>query len=361
MGEKLKNIIEDIAADYLNVILALRYDICTCQLCKNDMLAYVLSRVPAKYVTTEEAGLREIIEQTKAEHQAQIAREIINAIVVVSKNPRHEIKEDREKAFTLLLIKIFQDRGLDFRHYRQELLKRRVAVRMRANRLASYSEYLRLLIKNPAEYEKLFEVLTINVSQFFRDPDVWTSLRTILENLIREKRKNNNYSIRIWSAGCANGEEAYSIAILLRDLLKTDRQFLVKIFGTDIDQKCLKTAQIAEYRKEALKNVSPEYQKTYFEISISGHHRVKKEIGDLVEFKHLDLINSPHLEKMDIVFCRNVFIYFSRSLQEQLITKFYKSLLTGGYMIMGKVETILRETKGFFREINYDAKIYQKI
>lgn len=186
---RLKNIIEDIARDFLNSALTLRYDICTCDLCKNDMLAYILSRVPARYVTTEEGSLYTIIEQTKLENEAVIAREIIKAIDVVSKNPRHKPKEDKEEAFRLLLTKIFEDRGLDFRHYHPQLLKRRIALRIRANGLNSYSEYLRLLINNPSEYEELFDVLTINVSEFFRDPDVWRRIAVILEGLIKRKRE----------------------------------------------------------------------------------------------------------------------------------------------------------------------------
>ncbi|MFC1592389.1 CheR family methyltransferase [Candidatus Omnitrophota bacterium] len=359
MTDKLKNIIESIASDFLNVVLALRYDICTCDICKNDMLAYVLSRVPARYVTTEEGSLHAIIEQTKAEHQAQIGREIIKAIDIVGNNPRHEIKENREETFSLLLDKIFQDRGLDFRHYRRELLKRRLAVRMRANKLSAYSEYLRLLINKPEEYDKLFDVLTINVSEFFRDPEVWVSLRVLFDNLIKNKIQKNDYSIRIWSAGFANGEEPYSLAILFKDLLKQHPQVSATVFATDIDQRCLKFAQKGEYRKDSVKNVEPEYLKNYFE-TITGGYRVKQEIKDMVEFKSRDLITAEHLEKMDIVFCRNVFIYFSRSLQEQLLMKFYKALVKNGYLIMGKVETILGEAKQIFEEINHSAKVYRK-
>ncbi|MFH1339112.1 MAG: CheR family methyltransferase [Candidatus Omnitrophota bacterium] len=360
MPEKLKNIIEDVALDFLNIVLALRYDICTCDMCKNDMLAYVLSRVPAKYVTTEEGSLHTIIDQTKVEHQAQIGREIIKAIEVISKNPRHEVKEDREKSFELLLDKIYQDRGLDFRHYRRELLKRRIAVRLRANKLDLYSNYLRLLIKKPEEYDKLFEVLTINVSEFFRDSDVWVTLRIILENLIKTKKQNHDYSIKIWSAGCAKGEEAYSLAILMSNLLKTNNQLSFKVYGTDIKQECVRVARIAEYGKDYLKNVNADYLNAYFEHA-GGKYLVKKEITELVEFRQLDLINTPHLENMDVVLCRNVFIYFSRSLQEALLMKFYKSLVKGGYLILGKVETILGEAKEIFHEINYGAKIYQKL
>ncbi|MFH1577928.1 MAG: CheR family methyltransferase [Candidatus Omnitrophota bacterium] len=359
MPDRLKNIVEDLAADFLNIVLALRYDICTCDLCKTDMLAYVLSRVPAKYVTTEEGSLRTIMEQTKAEHQAQIGREIIKAIEIVSKNPRHEIRDNREEAFALLLIQIFRDRGLDFRHYRKELLKRRIALRIRTNNLESYSDYLRLLIKKPEEYDKLFDVLTINVSEFFRDLDIWPSFRKILEDLIQIKKENNDFSIKVWSAGCSIGAEAYSIAILLKDLLKLNRQFVVKIYGTDIDVKCLQVARTAEYSKETIKNVNAEYLQTYFE-PCGNRYQVKKEIRDLVEFINRDLIISPHLERMDIVFCRNVFIYFSRSLQEALLMKYYKALVKGGYLVLGKVESILGEAKQIFRDIQADAKIFQK-
>ncbi len=137
MAEKFKNIIEDIASDFLNITLSLRYDICTCKQCRNEMLAYTLSRVPAKYVTTEKGALHTIIEQERVEHQAEIVRAILEAIEKISKNPRHMLKENREQTFQLLLNKIFEDRGLDFRHYCQGMLKRRVAIRMRANKVDS--------------------------------------------------------------------------------------------------------------------------------------------------------------------------------------------------------------------------------
>lgn len=360
MAEMLKNIVEDIAADFLNIALMLRYDICTCPICRNDMLAYVLSRVPAKYITTEQGALHTIIEQTKVEHEAEIARAIISAIEIVSKNPRHALREDKKQTFQLLLNKIFEDRGLDFRHYRQEILKRRTALRMRANNVESYSEYLRLLIKKPEEYDKLFEVLYINVSEFFRDSEIWVTLKYLLENLIRQKTQRNERAIRIWSAGCANGEEPYSVAILLKEILKYGiNQFSLEIIGTDIDKKCLRLAEIAEYSRDNLKNVDEKYLKSYF-IALRRNYQLKKEIKDMVRFQYLDLISQDIIAETDIVLCRNVFIYFERSLQEQLLMKFYRALKTGGYLIMGKVETILREAKEIFEEIDANAHIYRK-
>lgn len=362
METKLKNIIEDVARDFLNHTLALRYDICTCPTCKNDMLAYILSRVTPKYVTTEAGALHTLIEQTKIEHQAEIGRAIIGAIDIVSKNPRHKSIEDRQQAFELLLDKIQQNRGLDLRHYRQELLKRRVALRIRANNLASYSEYLRLLIKNPDEYTSLFNVLCINVSEFFRDPEVWVTVKYLLENVIRQKMQRQDRMLRIWSAGCASGEEAYSISMILKEILQNDtKSFFVKVFATDIDRETIKNALKAEYQKESVKNVDPKYLEKYFTVSgIRQNYKLNQEIKDMVEFQYQDLTCEEFIKDTDVVFCRNVFIYYSLSLQEMILTKFYKSLNPKGYLVMGRVESILSEARSIFDEVDSNARIYQK-
>lgn len=361
MAERLKNIIEDIAADFLKSALALRYDICTCGQCQTDMLAYVLSRVPAKYTTTDIGALHTLMEQTRIEHQGAIARAVISAIEIISKNPRHELKEDKQRAFEVLLNKIFEERGLDFRHYRRELLKRRVALRMRANQVNSYSEYLHVLIKKPEEYDRLFETMCINVSEFFRDPEIWITVKYLFEDLIRRKNKENDTHLRIWSAGCANGEEAYSAAILLKDMLKYDiSRYSVEIIGSDIDKKCINETGFARYPRESLRNVDESTLKRYFTSLLGGSYRLNKEIKDMVSFRYLDLIGQDYIENADVIFCRNVFIYFSRSLQEYLLTKFYKSLKTGGYLVMGRVETILREAKEIFEEVDFNARIYRK-
>lgn len=360
MAEKLKNIIEDIALDFLTSTLSLRYDICTCKQCRNEMLAYTLSKVPAKYVTTEKGTLYTIIEQERVECQAEIARAILEAIEKVSKNPRHMLKENKEQTFQLLLHKIFADRSLDFRHYRQGILKRKVAIRMRANKVDSYSDYLRLLIKKPEEYEILFEVICINVSEFFRDPQIWATIKYLLEGLIRSKKQRNDKSMRVWSAGCAGGEEPYSAAILLKEILKADLpRFSLEIIGTDIDRKSLSAAETAEYPKESLKNVDAKMLEKYF-VACAGGYKLNAEIKDMVEFQYRDLISQDHIEETDVALCRNVFIYFDRSLQEHLLMKLYKSLKAGGYLIMGRVETILGEAKEIFEEIDSNARIYRK-
>ncbi|HRZ14929.1 MAG TPA: CheR family methyltransferase [Candidatus Omnitrophota bacterium] len=361
MSEKLRNIIEDIAQDYLQSALTLRYDICTCAVCKNDMLAYILSHVPAKYVTTQEGAMHTIIQQTRVEHQAQIARAILQAIELVGNNPRHQIKEDKNKTFALLLDKIREDRSLDFRHYHQDLLRRRVAVRIRTLKLATYADYLRYLINHPEEYDKLFEVLCINVSEFFRDPEVWVAVKRVLEEMIRAKKKENSHSLKIWSAGCASGEEAHTIAIILRELLGPGMSdFQIQIHATDVDKKVMDAAGKGVYGKESLKNVDKKLLEKYF-AGKDGSWTVSAEIHNLITVAYLDLTSTELIENADIVFCRNVFIYFDRNLQEQILMKFYQSLKPEGYLVMGKSESMIRDVKSIFQEIDFDSRLYKKI
>lgn len=362
MADKLKNVIEEIALDFLDKTLATRYDVCTCETCLNDMMAHILSQLPAKYVASDKEAMRTLIEQTKIEKEAEIARATLNAIEKVSKNPRHKLKEDKNQTFQLLLDKIYDDRGLDFRHYHREILKRRVALRMRANDVSSFSDYLMLLIKNPQEYDKLFAVLCINVSEFFRDSEIWEDIVGIFRSLIEEKRALGNKTLNIWSAACASGEEPYSIALLLKDRLAAElKDFLVTINATDIDPKALRAAHKAEYLKTAVKNVPEKLLGLYFNPLEKDTFILKDEIKSMVSFKSLDLISSDFIKNTDIVFCRNVFIYFTRSLQDQLLMKFYKSLRVGGYLVLGKTETMWSEAKEIFKDVNIHSRIYKKV
>jgi chemotaxis protein methyltransferase CheR len=360
MGAKLRNIMEDVAMDLLTKSLAYRYDICTCQACRNEMLAHVLSCIPAKYVTTDEEAMAVIIEQTRVEHQAELVRAVLEAISTVSQNPNHELKDDKNRIFQMLIDKIVLDRGVDFRHYHQELLKRRVGIRIRQNGLTSYSDYLQLLIKKPEEYDKLLEVLCINVSEFFRDPPVWERIKQMLELIIREKIRSNDKTLRIWSAGCANAEEPFSIAILIKEILGFDNPCShVEIHGTDVDKKCLSFVNDPEYPKESLKNIDKTLMARYFNAE-GGMYRPKDEIRDIVQFRSLNLTSDDTVKQTDMVVCRNVFIYYDRDLQEQLLMKFYNSLKPRGYLVMGKVETIITEAKQIFEEVDAENRIYKK-
>lgn len=361
MINNIKNIVEDIAAYLLENSVAHRYDICTCNVCKSDMLGFILTKIPPRYAAIDNPALPALIKEAKIQLHNEINLAINTAIETVAKNPNHEVSEDRKKSFELLLNKILIERRLDLKHYRQEILKRKLATRINANNLASYAEYLNFLIKNPLEYDKLFETLCINVSEFFRDPEVWVTAKYLLESVIRKKIEKNEQNIKIWSAGCANGEEAYSIAITLKEILKENTGKLhIDIFGTDIDKKCLTGALVAQYTKEQLKNIDELNLNKYFITPNGQKFKLKQELVNMVKFQYFELSSDKFITDVDVIFCRNVFIYFSKDMQEKILNNFYNALKPQGYLIMGKVETIAIDSKENFKTIDTEAHIYQK-
>ncbi|MBI4845945.1 MAG: late competence development ComFB family protein [Candidatus Omnitrophica bacterium] len=360
---KAYNIMEDIVKKYLNDMFAMRFDVCKCDICKEDIVAYVLSRVPPKYVTSDSGAMRTLIDQTKVEQSSVILKELVKAMELVAEKPRHEVeKEQTEEAYQLLMQQIKLDRGADFSHYRDRLLKRRIALRMRACNVNSYSEYLQVLVHRPQEYEKLFEVMTINVSSFFRDAHVWAKLNeSIFPEIIARKKEYPGQKIRIWSAGCSHGEEPYTLAISFYLLLELEKPAPgLEIVATDIDKECLQLAKAAKYSKECIKTLSPYLQKRFF-IPIEDKYQVVPHVKDFVRVQEKNLIHDPSVSDADMVLCRNVFIYFNRSLQEHLIMKFYEALSVGGYFVLGTSENLLGEARDLFETVDGECRIYRKI
>ncbi|MDD5746527.1 MAG: late competence development ComFB family protein [Candidatus Omnitrophica bacterium] len=357
------NVMEDIVSKYLDEMFSMRFDICTCDICRQDVMAYVLTRLSPKYVTGDSGAVNTLMEQVRAEQSSLVLKEIVNAVRLISEHPRHQKGQDHEEAYQLLMKQIKIDRGADFSQYRDRVLKRRIALRMRAHEVKSYSEYLQVLIHTPEEYEHLFEVLTINVSSFFRDKSVWDQLRDeVFPEIIRAKRAQHGLKkIRIWSAGCSHGEEPYSLAILLYELLENDDAGIrVEIIGTDIDKECLRQAEKGRYGLESMKGMSPHYLRRFF-IAVKDEFQVVPHVQAMVKFKDCNLITDPGIDAVDMVICRNVFIYFNRSLQEHLIMKYYDALNKDGFFVMGNSENLLGEARHVFKVIDSMHRIYQKI
>jgi chemotaxis protein methyltransferase CheR len=360
-----KNIMLNIVSDYLNQTLVMRYDICQCPQCRADIIAYVLSRIPAKYVTTDAGAISAVAENSMVENEAEIIKQILKALEVIGKKPHHEskvtVKEDKDEAFRLLIEHIYKVRGVDFRGYLPRILKRRVARRMDANKVDTYADYLRVLVSSPREYDMLFDNLTINITEFFRDKTVFKAAEMVLAKMIRHKIATKDTNIKVWSAGCASGEEPYSIAILLKELTRNDELgFNIKIIATDIDRESLATARLGEYEPKSLKNLSKIWLKKHLE-PVGSKYRVKDKLKELITFYHHNLVSDQPFENIDVIFCRNVFIFFNREVQEHLVINFHKALKKDGYMVLGKVETFLGEAKELFRVINFDERIFQKI
>jgi chemotaxis protein methyltransferase CheR len=266
-----------------------------------------------------------------------------------------------DKDFITLKKKIFRSTSLDLGQYKDTYLQRRIGVRMRSCGSKAYSDYCNFLDSNPKEYDQLMDDLTINVTQFFRDQIVFKAMEEeVLPLLIYDKVKNGKGDITVWSAGCSSGEEPYSIAIMLRELLGEELDhFNVNIIGSDIDDFSLDAAAVGKYLPRQVTNVKKEYLEKYFTME-GEMYQISQDIMDMVDFRKIDLIASKPPAKFDCIFCRNVVIYFTREMQEHLYMKFFESLNHGGYFVMGNTETLVGEAAHRLTTFKSRERIYQK-
>ena len=264
-----------------------------------------------------------------------------------------EARVRADQGLNVLLEKLLSERGWDFRGYKRTSLTRRVLKRLQANGLSSVSEYVRLLDADPSEYQRLFSCLTIKVSEFFREPEVFSALCEILRS------EFSSTQVRAWCCASACGEEAYSLAILLSECLGLDALAYSKVFATDIDPEALDAARKAEYREEALRNVSGDMMERYF-FETGAQHRVKQNIRNLVKFGVLDIVQSPSISGVHMLLCRNLFIYFNKTLQERVFLKLDYSLKPGGVLVLGKAEVLPQSYSHRYTPVGEKQNIYIK-
>ena len=256
--------------------------------------------------------------------------------------------------FERLKDRVLADRGFDFNLYNQRHVKRRINARLMALKIPTedYRSYIKLLESNPAEYARLFDVLSINVTEFFRDPTVWRVIRNrIFPEILQRKDSPEFHNVlRIWSAGCSEGQEPYSIAITLSDLLaRAKNKPRVTIIASDIDQDAINKARRGVYETRLLKNVSPDILLKYFIREDSDHYRISDDIKGMVVFKKHNLTLDDPIKNMDMVFCRNVVIYFKRESKAVIFKKFHDALLDTGFLVVGKSEILIsKESKELF-------------
>ncbi|MFA5879123.1 MAG: protein-glutamate O-methyltransferase CheR [Candidatus Margulisiibacteriota bacterium] len=266
-----------------------------------------------------------------------------------------------ENDFSLLLEKIKIHTNLDFTNYKESSLKRRIFARLNYLGLKDYLDYVNYLNINYKEYSYLIDKLTINVSEFFRNPEVFKIIQDqILPTIIENKQKQYRRIIRIWSAGVSTGEEIYSLAILIQEILKAntlDLKFL--LYGTDIDQNVLNKAKQGVYQKKNCNHVEKNIIRNYFEIE-DNYYKIKGEIKKNIRFFQHNLVSTIFLRNIDLILCRNVLIYFNESLQGQIISRFYKALNTQGFLVLGKVESLRGLANHRFLVVNNKDRVYQK-
>jgi two-component system CheB/CheR fusion protein len=261
---------------------------------------------------------------------------------------------------TALLRDLREQSGLDFSTYKQPTIARRLERRMAATGSATFAAYRELLQSDADEARRLVGSFLIKVTEFFRDADLFEALRTaILPRLIDEATAAGSHELRIWSAGCATGEEAYSVAIALAQVLG-DRlpEWKIRIFATDLDEAAIEFARRGVYPISALDGVPKPIVQRYFTAS-DGSYALTKPIRSMLVFGQHDLAQRAPFPRTDLVLCRNVLIYFTPELQRRTLQLFAFSLRDGGVLILGKAETTTRLSSAFALE-DMRLKVYRR-
>jgi len=259
-----------------------------------------------------------------------------------------------------IIILLREQSGHDFSLYKKNTLLRRIERRKSVHQIDTIQNYVRFLQENPKEGEILFKELLIGVTSFFRDGDVWEKLRTdILPALI--DKLPNGHVLRAWVTACSSGEEAYSLAIIVKEVLesiKPAKSLSLQIFATDLDDDAIEVARRGFFSSNIIADISTERLNKFFTIDGDGF-RVNTAIREMIIFAPQNVIKDPPFTKLDILTCRNMLIYMEPELQKKLLSLFNYSLNPGGIMILGTAETIGGDTAGF-DEIDTRLKIYRR-
>lgn len=248
--------------------------------------------------------------------------------------------------------------GFDLGVYKDRCVKRRIARRIRELGLADAGRYVVRLRDDPAEAEALLAALTIHVSQFFRNPSTFAALREkILPQLLETANREGRRELRLWSVGCAGGEEPYSLALLIGALDFGTVE--VNILGTDINPEILQRAREGLYDEMRLAELPPEMRQRDF-VAEGKHFRLREEVRRRVRYLRHDILNAPDCPRADLVLCRNVLIYFSREDQERIFERLADAIPPGGFLVLGRAETLAGTVRGRFDIACPNERIYRR-
>ncbi|MFB3765039.1 MAG: protein-glutamate O-methyltransferase CheR [Methanotrichaceae archaeon] len=278
---------------------------------------------------------------------------------VMSSREKTKEDDDCKKKLEALLEYLKHNRGFDFTGYKRESLTRRIRRRMQIINISDISDYKIYLENHPNEFSELFNTILINITSFFRDKEAWNALaKEVLTKIISLKNKDD--PIRIWSAGCATGEEAYTIAILMAELVGERRlKDNVKIFATDIDEAALAQARRASYTMNNLQSVPADLRDKYFQI-IGGTYIVRPNIRRSVVFGRHNLTHDAIIPHLDLLICRNTLMYFNAETQASILSKFHFALNDPGYLFLGRAELLLMHSN-LFTPANLKCRIFVKV
>ncbi len=262
-------------------------------------------------------------------------------------------KSELSKIFNLLT----KHYGTDFSNYKPTTIFRRLQKRMLTLKINNLTDYVKFIEKNPSELEELFNNILIGVTSFFRDKEAFQEISVHLKKIVSSKRPDQ--PIRIWVPGCATGEEAYSLAIVLAEALGENLpSYNIQIFATDIDEDALKTARKGQYPEAALAEVQDDVLKRYF-LNKGTIFEVSKHIRGMVLFSRHDVTGNPPFLRLDLISCRNLLIYFGQELQKHIIPLFHYALNQDAYLMLGRSETVGHFTD-LFSIVDGKNKIFQR-
>ncbi len=266
---------------------------------------------------------------------------------------------ETDPAFESLLIYLRQSRGFDFTGYKRSTLIRRVQKRIQLLGLEGFSDYIDYLEVYPEEFNFLFNTILINVTAFFRDASVWEFLQQqVLPNLI--KSKADSEAIRIWSAGCASGEEAYTLAMLMAESLGTEQfRQRVKIYATDLDEDALSQSRQAIYSAKDVQALPSELVAKYFE-STGNRYIFRQDLRRSVIFGRHDLLQDAPISRIDLLVCRNTLMYFNAETQTRVLARFHFALNDTGYLFLGKAEMLLTHSN-LFTPLDLKHRVFTKV
>lgn len=265
----------------------------------------------------------------------------------------------QDPEFEALLQYLKRSRGFDFTGYKRPSLMRLMKKRIQRIGVDNYNDYLDYLQVHPGELNELFDSLLLNVTTFFRDAEAWEVLnQEIIPKIINAKPSNQ--SIRVWSAGCASGEEAYTIAIVLAEVLGTEAfKNRVKIYATDLDEDALNQGRLAVYSPKNLQNLPEELRHKYFETS-GSNYVFRTDLRRCVIFGRHDLVQDPPISRLDLLLCRNTLMYFNPDTQARILARFHFALNDTGFLFVGKAEMLLTHAN-LFRPTNLKYRIFARI
>ena len=268
------------------------------------------------------------------------------------------LKPENEKNLQSIFFILKEKTGRDFSNYKKNTIYRRLERRMGVHQITGLADYLSVLRDSEQEVHILLKELLIGVTNFFRDPEAFESLKTQLKLYLNEKP--DDYTIRVWIPGCSHGQEAFSIAITLYECAEElGRSFGFQIFATDIDEAAIDNARHGIYPPSIKADISTTRLKRFFRLDSDGQYRIKKVIREMVVFAVQDVIKDPPFTKLDLLSCRNVLIYLGTDLQRKLHSHFHYSLKPEGLLLLGSSESIGR-TIDFFKVLDRKWKIFKR-